>query len=127
MKIGAPGKLNVMSRHEADSTKDVITGTFSINSIPVKVMFDSGATFSFISEAVVSKLTNYLKTVDEVDLPVVIPMGGVVKCNKTFKDVPFEIEGKVFVLDIIEFGSGDFNVILGMDWLSKFSAKISCL
>ena len=35
-KSGAAGKLNVLSRHEADSTKDVITGTFSINSIPVK-------------------------------------------------------------------------------------------
>ncbi|XP_021731339.1 uncharacterized protein LOC110698250 [Chenopodium quinoa] len=85
VKSGAPRKLNVMSRHEVDSTKDVITGIFSINSIPVKVLFDSGATFSFISKAIVSKLSNYLKTVNEVDLPIVIPTGGVVKCNKTFK------------------------------------------
>ncbi|XP_021766614.1 uncharacterized protein LOC110731075 [Chenopodium quinoa] len=114
-----------MSRHEADSTKDVITGTFSINSILVKVLFDSGATFSFISKVIVSKLANCLKTVDAVDLPIVIPTGGVVKCNKTFKDVPLEIEGKVFLLDLIEFRLSDFDVILGMDWLSKFSAEIS--
>ncbi|XP_021768554.1 uncharacterized protein LOC110732861 [Chenopodium quinoa] len=126
VKSGAPRKLNGMSRREADSTKDVITGTFSINSIPVKVLFDSGATFSFISKAIVSKLSNCLKTVDEVDLPIVIPTGGVVKCNKTFKYVPLEIEGKVFLSDLIEFGLSDFDVILGMDWLSKFSAKISC-
>ncbi|XP_021775762.1 uncharacterized protein LOC110739620 [Chenopodium quinoa] len=115
-----------MSRHEADSTKDDITGTFSINYIPVKVLFDSGATFSFISKAIVSKLSNRLKTVDEVDLSIVIPTGGVVKCNKTFKDVPLEIEGKVFLSDLIEFGLSDFDVILGMDWLSKYSAEISC-
>ncbi|XP_021770728.1 uncharacterized protein LOC110734910 [Chenopodium quinoa] len=122
----AAGKLNVMSRHEADSTKYVITSTFSIKSIPIKVLFDSGATFSFISKAIVLKLSNCLKTVDEVDLPIVISTGGVVKCNKIFRDVPLEIEGKVFLPDLIEFGLSDFNVILGMDWLSKYSVEISC-
>ncbi|KAL2904644.1 hypothetical protein RDABS01_003354 [Bienertia sinuspersici] len=42
-----PGKLNVMGRSEADSNHDVITGTFSIHSIPIKVLFDPGATYSF--------------------------------------------------------------------------------
>ncbi|XP_021724897.1 uncharacterized protein LOC110692205 [Chenopodium quinoa] len=115
-----------MSRHEADSMKDVITGTFSINFIPVKVLFDSSATFSFISKDIVSKLSNCLKTVDEVDLPIVIPMGRVVKCNKTFKDVPLEIKGKMFLSDLINFGLSDFDVILGMDWLSKYCVEISC-
>ncbi|XP_021762549.1 uncharacterized protein LOC110727291 [Chenopodium quinoa] len=126
VKSGAPGKLNVISRHEADATKDLITGTFSINSIPVKILFDSGVTFSFISKAIVSKLSHYLKTVDVIDVPIVIPTGEVVQCTKTFKDVPLEIKGKVFLSDLIEFGLSDFDVILGMDWLSKYSAKIRC-
>ncbi|XP_021754918.1 uncharacterized protein LOC110720219 [Chenopodium quinoa] len=125
-KGGTAGKLNVLSRHEADSTKDVITGTFSIHSIPVKVLFDSSATFSFISTRIVSKLTDCLKTVEAVDLPITIPTGGVVNCTKTFRHVPLEIEGKVFQSDLIEFGLKDFDVILGMDWLSKYSAEISC-
>ncbi|XP_021743468.1 uncharacterized protein LOC110709558 [Chenopodium quinoa] len=124
-KGGVAGKLNVMSKHEADSTRDVITSNFYINSISVKVLFDSGATF-FISKAIVSKLSNCLKTVDEVDFPIVMPTGEVVKCNKTFKDAPLEIEGKVFLSDLIEFGLSDFDVNLGMDWLSKYSAEISC-
>ncbi|XP_021757248.1 uncharacterized protein LOC110722284 [Chenopodium quinoa] len=114
VKSGAPRKLNVMCRHEVDSTKDVITGTFSINSIHVKILFDSGETFSFISKAIVSKLSNCLKTVDEVDLPIVIPTGGVVKCNKTFKDVPLEIKGKVFLSDLIEFG---LTSMLFWEWI----------
>ncbi|XP_021724764.1 uncharacterized protein LOC110692088 [Chenopodium quinoa] len=52
----------VYGRHEADTTKDVITGAFSINSISVKVLFDSGATFSFISKATVSMLSHCLRT-----------------------------------------------------------------
>ncbi|XP_021746154.1 uncharacterized protein LOC110712037 [Chenopodium quinoa] len=126
VKSGAPGKLNVISRHEADTTKDVITGTFSINSIPVKVLFDSGATFSFISKAIVSKQSHCLKTIDVIYVPIVIPTGGVIKCTKTCKDVPLEIKGKVFLFDLIEFGLSNFDIILGMDWLSKYSAKIRC-
>ncbi|XP_021750656.1 uncharacterized protein LOC110716343 [Chenopodium quinoa] len=64
---------------------------------------------------------------DVIDVPIVIPIGGVVQCTKTFKDVPLEIEGKMFLSDLIEFGLSDFDVILGMDWLSKYSAEIRCL
>ncbi|XP_021735740.1 uncharacterized protein LOC110702343 [Chenopodium quinoa] len=75
-KSGVAGQLNVLSRHEIDSTKDVITGTFSIHSIPVKVLFVSGATFSFISKRIVSKLKDSLKTVEVVDLPITIQRVG---------------------------------------------------
>ncbi|XP_021773974.1 uncharacterized protein LOC110737933 [Chenopodium quinoa] len=126
VKSGAPGKLNVISRHKADTTKDVITSTFSINSIPIKVLFDSGATFSFISKATISKLSHCLKTIDVIDVHIVIPTGGVAQCTKTIKYVPLEIKGNVFLSDLIEFGLIEFNVILGMDWLSKYSAEIRC-
>ncbi|XP_021768949.1 uncharacterized protein LOC110733241 [Chenopodium quinoa] len=125
-KIGTAGKLNFLSKHEVDATKDVITGTFSINSIPVKVLFDSGATFSFISKAVVAKLKDCLKTVEVVDLPITIPTGGIVNCTTTFRNVPLEIEGKIFSSELIEFGLSDFDLILGMDWLSNYNAEISC-
>ncbi|XP_021775563.1 uncharacterized protein LOC110739413 [Chenopodium quinoa] len=125
-KGGTAGKLNVLSRHEADATKDAITGTFSINSIPVKVLFDSGATFSFVCKGIVSKLKDCLKTVEVVDLPITISTGGVVKCTKTFRNVPLEIEGRTFPYDLIEFGLSDFDLILGVDWFSKYNVEISC-
>jgi predicted aspartyl protease len=34
----------------------VLTGTFSINDTPVKILFDSGATHSFFSEKLQGKL-----------------------------------------------------------------------
>jgi predicted aspartyl protease len=34
----------------------VLTGTFSINDTPVKILFDSGATNSFISERLIGKM-----------------------------------------------------------------------
>ncbi|GJZ15691.1 putative reverse transcriptase domain-containing protein [Tanacetum coccineum] len=35
-----------------------------------------------------------------------------------------EIEGRTFDIDLILFGSGSFDVIVGMDWLSKHKAEI---
>ncbi|GJR84300.1 putative reverse transcriptase domain-containing protein [Tanacetum coccineum] len=37
-----------------------------------------------------------------------------------------EIEGHVFDIDLIPFGHGSFDVIIGMDWLSNYKAKIVC-
>ncbi|GKE02207.1 putative reverse transcriptase domain-containing protein, partial [Tanacetum coccineum] len=37
-----------------------------------------------------------------------------------------EIEGHVFDIDLIPFGHGSFDVIIGMDWLSNYKAKIIC-
>ncbi|GJU83637.1 putative reverse transcriptase domain-containing protein [Tanacetum coccineum] len=35
-----------------------------------------------------------------------------------------ELEGHTFIIDLIAFGHGSFDVIVGMDWLSKRRAKI---
>nr|GEW25868.1 reverse transcriptase domain-containing protein [Tanacetum cinerariifolium] len=37
-----------------------------------------------------------------------------------------ELEGHTFNIDLIPFGYGSFDVIVGMDWLSKLRAKIVC-
>ncbi|GJY50758.1 hypothetical protein Tco_0441605, partial [Tanacetum coccineum] len=37
-----------------------------------------------------------------------------------------ELEGHTFIIDLIPFGYGSFNMIVGMDWLSKLRAKIVC-
>ncbi|GJV94017.1 putative reverse transcriptase domain-containing protein [Tanacetum coccineum] len=37
-----------------------------------------------------------------------------------------ELEGHTFIIDLIPFGHGSFDVIVGMDWLSKLRAKRVC-
>ncbi|GKF77655.1 putative reverse transcriptase domain-containing protein, partial [Tanacetum coccineum] len=37
-----------------------------------------------------------------------------------------ELEGHTFIIDLIPFGHGSFDVIVGMDWLSTLRAKIVC-
>ncbi|GJQ99191.1 putative reverse transcriptase domain-containing protein [Tanacetum coccineum] len=50
--------------------------------------------------------------------------GQLVEIDKVIKGCKLEIEGHVFDIDLIPFGHGSFDVIIGMDWLSNYTAKI---
>ncbi|GJV90381.1 putative reverse transcriptase domain-containing protein [Tanacetum coccineum] len=49
-----------------------------------------------------------------------------VKIDKVIKGCKLEIEGQVFDIDLIPFGHGSFDVIIGMDWLSNYKDEIIC-
>jgi hypothetical protein len=49
------GKVNHVTVEEAQEAPDVVNGTFSINDLSAVVLFDSGASHSFISAAYVEK------------------------------------------------------------------------
>jgi hypothetical protein len=50
------GKLNFTAMSDIPEGASVLKGTFSINDTPVKILFDLGATHSFISEKLLNKL-----------------------------------------------------------------------
>nr|GFA14895.1 hypothetical protein [Tanacetum cinerariifolium] len=47
--------------------------------------------------------------------------------DKVIKGCRLEIDGHVFDIILIPFGSGSFDVIIKMDWLSNHKAEIICL
>nr|GEY62449.1 reverse transcriptase domain-containing protein [Tanacetum cinerariifolium] len=49
-----------------------------------------------------------------------------VEIDKVIKGWKLEIEGHVFDIDLIPFGHGSFDMIIGMDWLSNHKAEIIC-
>ncbi|GKA90032.1 putative reverse transcriptase domain-containing protein [Tanacetum coccineum] len=53
-----------------------------------------------------------------------IASGQLVEIDKVIKGCKLEIEGHIFDIDLIPFEHGSFDVIIGMDWLSIFKAKI---
>jgi hypothetical protein len=50
------GKLNFTTMSDFPEGASVLMGTFSINDTPVKILVDSGATHSFVSENLLGKL-----------------------------------------------------------------------
>ncbi|GKC11633.1 putative reverse transcriptase domain-containing protein, partial [Tanacetum coccineum] len=55
-----------------------------------------------------------------------IASGQLVEIDKVIKGCKLEIKGHDFDIDLIPFGHGSFDVIIGMDWLSNYKAKIIC-
>ncbi|MBJ4473577.1 hypothetical protein JGE33_24720, partial [Salmonella enterica subsp. enterica serovar Kentucky] len=45
------GRVNAVTAEEAQEAPDVVLGTLSVNSCPATVLFDSGASHSFVSES----------------------------------------------------------------------------
>ncbi|GJY63507.1 putative reverse transcriptase domain-containing protein, partial [Tanacetum coccineum] len=121
----ARGKAFALGVAEAPQDPNVVTGTFSLNDHFTTVLFDSGADYSFIS-------TNFLAFFDmkpSVISPgyeIEIASGLKVETNKIVQGCRLELEGHTFIIDLIPFGHGSFDVIVGMDWLSKLRAKIVC-
>ena len=67
--------MSAVSSREADQATKVVTGTFTIHSIAVNVLFDSGATCSFLARSKVGELK--LETFETVSYTVAVPSGGV--------------------------------------------------
>ncbi|KAL8134085.1 hypothetical protein AgCh_009233 [Apium graveolens] len=92
---------------------DVVTDTLSLNFVPFNILFDSGASKSFISlngKPLTIKVTNQ----DKVPVIQFCP-----KCS-------IEISGHSYPIDLIPFELGEFDIILSIDWLSLYKASIDC-
>ncbi|KAL8108572.1 hypothetical protein AgCh_024881 [Apium graveolens] len=118
-------RVSDMSVKDAIQDTDVMAGTLNVNSLCAKVLIDSGATRSFISQDFVSKLNCPFEYLNEI-MTVELVNQERVSVNKVCGNCEIEISGIKFCVDLIPFKLGEFDVILGMDWLSKHDAQIDC-
>ena len=54
------------------------------------------------------------------------PLGHSVIVNKVYRDCPIRIRECEFIGDLIELSFRKFDVILGMDWLSRHRVIVDC-
>ncbi|XP_059630069.1 uncharacterized protein LOC132273052 [Cornus florida] len=90
-----------------------------------RVLFDSGASYSFIA----SSFTRALGLeVSQLDRPLYVdtPIGGSVILGRVCWGCSITIAGQVLEFNLIILEMTGFDVILGMDWLSSFRAVIDC-
>ncbi|KAK8593761.1 hypothetical protein V6N12_045835 [Hibiscus sabdariffa] len=110
---------------DEEEAPDVIAGTIELNFIIAYALIDSGSTHSFVCSAIIEKLKLEPETVN-TNLVVSSPLGKNVpiknlckQCHATIRGIPFPVE--LYVMPMSE-----FDVILGLDWLSKHQAWIDC-
>ena len=114
-----------MTMKEAVKDADVVAGSLLVNSMHAKVLIDSWATKSFISKVFASKLNCPVELLEKA-LNVEIANQERIVVDQRCAQCEIEIGGCRFYVDLLPFKSGEFDVILGMDWLSEHEAYIDC-
>ncbi|GKE35559.1 putative reverse transcriptase domain-containing protein, partial [Tanacetum coccineum] len=123
--IKAQGRAYLLRDRIAHQDPNVVTGMFILNQHLARVLFDSGADRSFISISLASMLNIPSITIDtfyniEMADENLVSTNTIIKgCTLTLLNQPFEI-------DLMPIKLGSFDVVIGMDWLSKYHAKILC-
>jgi hypothetical protein len=103
---------------------DVVYGMFLINSIVASVLFDSRASHSFVTKSFVEKhnITNYpLKKKLLIRSP-----RGELRATHSCPQTKIEIRGLSFLVELIILELSGIDVILGIDYLTKYDGVISC-
>ena len=75
----------------------------------------------------IPNLGNLPRSEIEYDILVMNPLGHSVIVNKVYRDCPIKIQEYEFLGDLIELSFREFDVILGMDWLSRHRAIVDCI
>src|SRR3954462_4314970 len=118
------GCVNQISVEETIDASDVILGTLLVNHVPASVLFDPGASHSFMSE---SYALRHEFDFEEMFSPMIIQTpGSKWQTNRVSHGNRIAIEGLVFLASLIALMSSDIDVILGMDWLSRQNAFLDC-
>lgn len=115
------GQTFMMSLEKAQDFRDVVTGTIFVDSFPAVALFDSGASYSFI-------YVQFMTHIGVKSKP--LPQGLNILTGTGLVEVDgfcaYFVYGCEFPARLVEFPMDNFDVILGMDWLSARHAMIEC-
>nr|GEY51638.1 reverse transcriptase domain-containing protein [Tanacetum cinerariifolium] len=107
-------RVFILGAVEARWDPNIMMGTFTLKDHYAITIIDSGADYSFVSTTFIPLLSiepSELRFSYEIE----IASGQLVDINKVIRGCKLEIEGHVFDIDLIPFGHGIFNIIIGMD------------
>ncbi|KAK8980910.1 hypothetical protein V6N11_048039 [Hibiscus sabdariffa] len=117
------GPARVYAQREGYNDTDVIAGNFSLQSLTLLSLIDSGSTHSYI-------LSDHAKLLDvpcevlDVGVNVTSSFGDIVVVRKLYRRCSLMVQRYVFPVDVMESSFYGFDVILGMNWLVEHRARV---
>ncbi|GJW14122.1 putative reverse transcriptase domain-containing protein [Tanacetum coccineum] len=118
-------RVYMMATEEDKVKPDIVTCTILVNSKPAHVLYDSGASVSFVSYEFSKNLSTPSNKL-HFPLEVEIADDKVVIVSNVYREVEIEIDDSIFRIDLIPIMLGVFNIVFAMEWLDKYNANILC-
>ena len=122
---GVQGHVYAITPQAESADQPVIQGTFLLSHLWARVLFDSGASHSFIVASVVIELGLEVENLEE-PLYVSSPLGIRARIGMICRGCELEISGTLLTVDLRIMDMSEFDVILGMDWLTAYRVVIDC-
>ncbi|GJU13390.1 putative reverse transcriptase domain-containing protein [Tanacetum coccineum] len=121
----AQGRAYMLRDRNAHQDPNVVTGMFLLNQHLARVLFDSGADKSFVSISLASMLNIPPITIDTFTMRNMAD-GNLASTNTVIQGATLTLLNQPFKIDLMLIKLGSFDVVIGMDWLSKYHARIIC-
>ncbi|GJV65984.1 putative reverse transcriptase domain-containing protein [Tanacetum coccineum] len=121
----APAKVYVVGNAGTNPDSNVVTGTFLLNDRYASILFDTGADRSFVSTTFSSIIDITPTTLDHY-YDVELADGKIIGINTIIRGCTLNFLNHPFNINLMPVELGSFDVIIGMDWLSKYHAVIDC-
>ncbi|GJT87625.1 putative reverse transcriptase domain-containing protein [Tanacetum coccineum] len=102
-----------------------LDGTFLLNNRCASILFDTGADRSFVSTQF-STLINIAPTTLDHGYNVELADGRIIWVNTVLLGCTLNFLNHPFHVDLMPVEMGTYDVIIGMDWLTKYQAVIDC-
>ena len=120
-----PNRVYAVTQQDADAAPNVVTGINSILDHDAFTLVDPGATHSFASKYFLDR--SQIKTqLLEGRMRVSLPAGDPLFSDRVVRDSRALIGRQEFPADLVALDMREFDVVLGMDWLSHHRATLDC-
>ena len=114
-----------MTTNEAQANLDTILDIMTIFDTHTLVLFDFGTSKSFVSSSFALH-TDWELSPLKNKLAVITPLGEHILRTSVFKGCEVLVKGVVLKANLIPLKMYDFDMIMGMDWLSNHRALMDC-
>jgi hypothetical protein len=116
------GRVNYTSMKDVPKGRHVLVGTFSLNSHPIVILFDSSVTHDFISKAYTQK---YKLAVKSIGTPYMSRTPGrTIFTKQLVVSSHLNLAGKFYRTHLIVLDGQGIDVILGMSWMRDHKALL---
>ena len=118
-------RVYAVTQQDADAAPDMVTGIISILDHDAYTLVDPGATHSFASKPFLDHFQIEIQPLGG-RMRVSLPAGDPLFSDRVVRNSKVLIGGQEFPADLVALDMRDFDVVLGMDWLSRHRATVDC-
>ncbi|XP_074372556.1 uncharacterized protein LOC141713166 [Apium graveolens] len=118
-------RVFVLTKNQAKANSGTVSGSLLVSRCDAYVLFDTGSTHSIVSLSFVPHL-GVAPSLLYPCMSISTPMGNYVVISDVYRECLITVGDINYKVNLLPMEMHDFDIILGMNWLSEHRATIDC-